>query len=45
VGILEKGANGFSTFWRASDDTVVKHLVAEGVPLGGLWYSDYLDPR
>ena len=45
VWILEKGADGFSTIWRASDDPIVNNLVAEGLPLGGLWYSDYLDAR
>ncbi|MGE4557594.1 MAG: AAA family ATPase [Desulfovibrionaceae bacterium] len=45
VWILEKGGDGFSTVRRASDDPVVKNLVAEGLPLGGLWYSDYLDAR
>ena len=43
--ILEKDADGFSTIRRASDDGVVRALVDEGLPLGGLWYSDYLDPR
>lgn len=41
--ILEKGADGFATIRRASDDAVVKAMVDEGLPLGGLWYSDYLD--
>lgn len=45
VWVLEKGKDGFSTIKRASDDPVVKNLVAEGLPLGGLWYSDYLDAR
>lgn len=45
VWILEKGPDGFSTIRRASELTVVKNLVAEGLPLGGLWYSDYLDSR
>ena len=45
VWILEKGADGFSTIRRASDDPVVNNMVAEGLPLGGLWYSDYLDKR
>lgn len=45
VWILEKGQNGFSSIHRASDDATVKNLVAEGLPLGGLWYSDYLDAR
>lgn len=45
VWILEKGADGYSTIRRVSELTVVKNLVAEGLPLGGLWYSDYLDAR
>ncbi len=45
VWILEKGVDGFSTIRRASDDVLVKNMVAEGLPLGGLWYSDYLDAR
>lgn len=45
VWILEKDMDGFSTIRRASDDELVKNMVAEGLPLGGLWYSDYLDAR
>ncbi|MDE0078894.1 MAG: AAA family ATPase [Caldilineaceae bacterium] len=45
VWILEKGADGFSTIRRASDDPLVKNLAEEGLPLGGLWYSDYFDAR
>ncbi len=45
VWILEKGSDGFSIIRRASENEVVKNLVAEGLPLGGLWYSDYLDAR
>lgn len=45
VWILEKGADGYSTIRRAADDANVRELVAEGLPLGGLWYSDYLDSR
>jgi predicted ATPase len=45
VWILEKGEDGFSTIRRASDDPIVKNMVDEGLPLGGLWYSDYLDAR
>jgi len=45
VWILEKQPDGFSTIRRASDDALVKNMVAEGLPLGGLWYSDYLDAR
>ena len=43
VWILEKGNNGFSTIRRASNDPVVRGLVEEGLLLGGLWYSDYLE--
>ena len=43
--ILEKGEDGFATISRASDDPTVRAMVDEGLPLGGLWYSDYLDPR
>ncbi|EIC28914.1 MULTISPECIES: AAA family ATPase [Methylomicrobium] len=45
VWILEKGSDGFSIIRRASDDELVKNMVAEGLPLGSLWYSDYLDAR
>ncbi|MCQ4261169.1 AAA family ATPase [Stutzerimonas stutzeri] len=43
VWILKKGVNGYSEIHRASTVEVVKNLVEEGLPLGGLWYSDYLD--
>ncbi|MCE2413966.1 AAA family ATPase [Candidatus Poribacteria bacterium] len=45
VWILEKGDDGFSKIRRASENPLVNDLVEEGLPLGGLWYSDYLDPR
>lgn len=45
VWVLEKGQDGFSTITRVSDLELVRNLVAEGLPLGGLWYSDYLDAR
>ncbi len=45
VWILEKGKNGYSDVRRVSDLEIVRNLVAEGLPLGGLWYSDYLDAR
>ena len=45
VWILEKGVDGFSTIRRASGEPIVNNMVSEGLPLGGLWYSDYLDPR
>lgn len=43
VWILEKGVDGFSAIRRVSDLEDVKNMVAEGLPLGGLWYSDYLN--
>jgi predicted ATPase len=45
VWLLEKGTAGFSTIRRASDDPLVTNMVGQGLPLGGLWYSDYLDAR
>jgi predicted ATPase len=45
VWILEKGEDGFSIIRRASDNVTVENMVKEGLPLGGLWYSDYLDAR
>ena len=43
--VLEKEPDGFSTIHRASDNEIVRALADEGLPLGGLWYSDYLDQR
>lgn len=43
--ILEKGDDGFSTIRRASSDPLIKNMVEEGLPLGSLWYSDYLDAK
>lgn len=43
VWILEKQNDGFSTIRRASDNPLIKDLVEEGLPLGNLWYSNYLD--
>ena len=45
VWILEKDESGFSTIARASDNEIVKAMTEEGLPLGGLWYGDYLDAR
>lgn len=42
VWILEKQDDGYSSIRRASDDPLVCNMVAEGLPLGGLWYSEYL---
>jgi predicted ATPase len=43
VWILKKGSDGFSQIQRVSDIALVSNLVEQGLPLGGLWYSDYLD--
>ncbi|HEY9692484.1 MAG TPA: AAA family ATPase [Oculatellaceae cyanobacterium] len=43
VWVLEKGEDGFSKIRQASEDPLINNLVSEGLPLGGLWYSDYLD--
>ncbi|MEH2378964.1 MAG: AAA family ATPase [Nostoc sp.] len=45
VWILEKGEDGFAKIRRTSEDPLINNLVSEGLPLGGLWYSDYLDAR
>ena len=45
VWILEKGEDGFSKIRRASDAQIVNNMVEEGLPLGGLWVSEYLDAR
>jgi predicted ATPase len=45
VWILEKGPSGFARARRASDNALVKNMADEGLPLGGLWHSDYLEAR
>jgi len=45
VWILEKGEDGYSGLQRVSNIEIVRNLVDEGLPLGGLWVSDYLDAR
>jgi predicted ATPase len=45
VWVLEKQENGFSQITRASEIEFIQNMVAEGQPLGSLWYSDYLDAR
>lgn len=45
VWILDKEKTGFSSIRRASESDLVRSMVEQGLPLGGLWYSDYLDPR
>lgn len=43
VWILEKGNDGYSNIHRVSEIVAVKNMVEEGLPLGSLWYADYLD--
>lgn len=43
VWVMEKKSDGFSSVYRASDNEIVRNMVEEGLPLGGLWFSDYLD--
>ena len=43
--ILEKNSDGFSKIRRASDDAIVQAMVEEELPLGSLWYSNFLDVR
>jgi predicted ATPase len=43
VWVMEKGEDGFSTVHRASENQIVKSMFEQGLPLGALWYSDYLD--
>jgi len=43
VWILDKGEDAFATVRRASDDPIVRSMVDEGMPLGALWFSEYLD--
>jgi len=42
VWIMTKDAQGFSHLSRASDNELVNSLVSEEIPLGSLWYSEYL---
>ena len=43
VWVLEKQADGFSKITRASSNKLVCNMVEEGLELGNIWYSDYLD--
>ena len=45
VWVIEKKADGYSHIRHASDEPLVQNMVSEGLPLGSLWYSDYLDQR
>lgn len=43
VWVLEKASDGYAKLTCASKLPLVTSLTAEGLPLGGLWYSEYLD--
>ncbi|MDR2115179.1 MAG: AAA family ATPase [Planctomycetaceae bacterium] len=43
VWILDKGSDAFASVRRANDDPIVRNMVEEGMPLGALWFSEYLD--
>lgn len=45
VWVLERGDDGFAKIHRTSNDPLIKNFVDEGITLGSLWYSDYLDKR
>lgn len=45
VWVMERGEDGFSRIRRASDNDLVRNLVEQDLPLGSLWYSDYLDVK
>ena len=42
VWILEKQTDGFSTISRVSNNELACSMADSGLPLGELWYSDYL---
>lgn len=41
VWLIEKGTDGFATVTRTADIPNVKDMIAEGIPLGSLWYSQH----
>jgi predicted ATPase len=45
VWLLEKGKDGYSTIRRASEIEAVNDLFEQELPLGALWFADYLDAR
>lgn len=42
VFVLSKGKDGASTVMCAADNAEVVGMVADGIPLGSLWYSNHL---
>lgn len=43
VWVLKKGLSGFSEIKQASKYEYVNEMVAEGAPMGDLWYSHYFE--
>ncbi len=45
VWILEKQPDGFARISRASNNELARQMADAGLPLGELWYSDYLSGK
>lgn len=45
VWLIQRNQKGRSQVTRAADMENIRSLVAEGLPLGSLWYSDHLEER
>jgi predicted ATPase len=43
VWVCRRNESGFCAVQRASEIPTISELVAEGIPLGSLWYSNHLD--
>ncbi|MCL2742278.1 MAG: AAA family ATPase [Planctomycetaceae bacterium] len=43
VYLLEKGTDGYAQIRRTDEDPIVKSMVEEGMTLGALWCSEYLE--
>ena len=43
VWLIRKNASGHATVKRAADVPIVRALSKQGLPLGSLWYSNYLE--
>jgi predicted ATPase len=45
VWLIQRNDKGRSELTRAADMPTIKELVAEGIPLGSLWYSNHFHER
>lgn len=45
VWLMEKDAYGHTQIKQTADMPAIKELVAEGIPLGSLWYSEHFEER